>query len=365
MGVLDGEYTCVTPSGFFIDYNSGAFKDGLITGKIISKTSASTFTQAVADTKLESVMEGVVGANGLPEGVWTVTSTGEIPLIQKRYFRNGRLICIEERDESTGERNLCYCVFDGLNKAPDLSLIRDTIVDGREGVVYKGQLAMLVEDDSEIHYNSKMEKHMLGHYGASAAIPEHLRALDSTVRKQAESWDYTYSIKAFKDYLAKIERIKQEKEDSIRREQILIESEKRNAEFLANRRYGVYWDEFLRGHIRNIGYGMSKVTNTDGKIIKCEQNDRETSFYISKKKKLSGHFTKENVLTTAGNVYHHENTDYAFFENDEHTMIVFVSKQAAFLIVKEEDEVSGNFVKRGNVKSVYEIKDSALNCLEL
>lgn len=203
-GVLNGEYFCVTIPSLFVEQDSGAFKNGMIVGKIIWKKSASAFTRAVADTKVESIMEGVVGANGLPEGVWTITTTGEIPMVQKRYFHNGRLICIEERDKSTGERYLCYCVFEGLTKAPDMSLIKDTMVEGKEVVVYKGQSAMLVKDDSKISYNSKMEQNMLGHYGASTAIPEHLRTLDSTVRKQAESWDYTYSVKAFNDYLPNI-----------------------------------------------------------------------------------------------------------------------------------------------------------------
>ena len=216
MGVLDGVYTYVDNSSFFTDYDSGSFKNGLIIGKIIYRKSVNPFSHALTGSKIESVMEGVVGANGRPEGVWTITTTGEIPMAQKRYFHNGRLICIEERDKSTGERYLCYCVFDGLTKAPDMSLIRDTIVEGKEVVVYNGQSAMLVKDNLD-NYNSKMEKNMLGHYCVSAAIPEHLTALDSTVRKQAESWEYTYSLNEYKEYLANQERLRQERrKDSIR-----------------------------------------------------------------------------------------------------------------------------------------------------
>ena len=281
-GVLNGEYFCVTIPSLFVEQDSGAFKNGMIVGKIIWKKSASAFTRAVADTKVESIMEGVVGANGLPEGVWTITTTGEIPMVQKRYFHNGRLICIEERDKSTGERYLCYCVFEGVTKAPDMSLIRDTIVEGKEVVVYKGQSAMLVKDDSKINYNSKMEQNMLGHYGASAAIPEHLRALDSTVRKQAESWDYTYSSNAYKDYLAEVGRLKQMKQDSIRR----VEKEREEVELLWQN-YEVY-NLSAKEELKYVGgIGRGRIT-----IAK----DKNYDF------KISYSFDEENLRTKSGRV---------------------------------------------------------------
>lgn len=216
--ILNGSFYYKQTSSYGTQILVCSFKNGLIVGDF--------YTTYGSDT-----LKGVINSVGLPTGIWTASTTNGIPILQKRYFRNGRLILIEERDESTGERYLCYSIFDGLKNKADINLIKDTIIEGKEGVLYNGHIALLEEDNShgtfDSRYNSRMG--LIGHDCLSESIPTEIRFFTSSIEKQINSWNYTYSEKASQEWMMQIEKQREkrelQKQDSIRR--VLREQEER------------------------------------------------------------------------------------------------------------------------------------------
>ena len=128
---LNGPYTRTIFDDKVKDVCSGTVIEGLIIGKVTEKQSGFFDMEIV----------GEVGKDGLPKGIWTVTQESNMGIVQRRLYRNGALVYVEETDNSTGERTLYYCAFEGQTRAPKASEIRDTIIDEYDCIVYNGHIA--------------------------------------------------------------------------------------------------------------------------------------------------------------------------------------------------------------------------------
>jgi len=366
---LSGDYLLIGTSdgGIYETQYSGKIVNGRIQGKVSFKKTMTLSFGSVKDNSLanECEMTGEIGSDGMPTGIWTVSDKGGIEKVQRRYFHNGVLVAIDEMDNSTGERTLCYCAFDGLKKVPNMQEIKDSVSGNDIYIIYNGQVAIKTKDDKSIDYNSHLGRYSMGDYAVSLAVPLSLMKLSKVIETQVVGWAYVYSEKKIKEIQ---EQKRKERElfvkDSIRQAEN-AQNERKWKEKAANEKFDRFWEGFMEKHLGSI-YGMYTIINTNGKIKKCEQINDVTSFIISKNETLRGHFAKQNVKTNAGNTYQPSDENATILENDEHTMIVFIYKYGktnfSFLIVKDKDQ---HLDRYGRIKAVYEIKDSALKCLNL
>lgn len=86
-------------------------------------------------------VNGAIGANGLPDGIWTIKQKGGIEVTQKRLYLFGGLVAAEEQDFSTGDKYMVYCAFPGQKKIPAVSEITTTTIEGEECIIFHEQTA--------------------------------------------------------------------------------------------------------------------------------------------------------------------------------------------------------------------------------
>ena len=86
-------------------------------------------------------INGTIGTNGLPEGIWTIKQKGGIEITQKRLYLYGGLVAAEEQDFSTGDKYMVYCAFPNQKKMPVAAEITSTTDGDKECIMYQGQTA--------------------------------------------------------------------------------------------------------------------------------------------------------------------------------------------------------------------------------
>lgn len=159
---------------------SGTIVKGQIQGKVTWKRT---------EGKENYELSGMVDSKGVPTGIWTLTNNNRIKMIQNRLYLDGALVSIEEVDNSTGVRNLSYCAFEGITKAPkkeDISFFIDAYAE-EESIAYNDSEAVIGYDDAG--YNSDIK---YGDRGSWGYIPASIIELDSNLSLQVERWKYKY-----------------------------------------------------------------------------------------------------------------------------------------------------------------------------
>ena len=126
---LNGSFVCKK-------YKSGrkytlecSFKNGRMIGEV-------SITLEPTDGKT-STLKGKMDETGLPTGIWTNTDKIGIEVIQKRLYKQGVCVYVEEKNQATGERYMTYSVFDDVTKMS----AAEAMTVGEGGLEYNGQIA--------------------------------------------------------------------------------------------------------------------------------------------------------------------------------------------------------------------------------
>ena len=174
-------------SGSYLDSYSGFIANGRIQGKVTWKRTRDLVYE----------MKGEIDRNGLPTGIWLMTQRGrsskEIDIIQRRLYRNGALVFVEETDKSTREWKMCFCAFEGITKTPIVDKIYDTVVGDYDCIVYKGKIAHRV-NLSKYNYKSRIK---YGNMGSWEMIPDAIIGIDNSLVYHMDMWRDVYSEKEF------------------------------------------------------------------------------------------------------------------------------------------------------------------------
>lgn len=342
-GAISGRYEFIGSSdaGLYITQYTGNIVNGIIQGTVSVRklmTDHSITDNTLADT---CTMTGEVGTDGMPMGVWTVTDKGDIDKIQRRFFHNGALVAIDEMDNSTGERKLCYCAFEGLKKAPKMEEIKDSIAGMDSYIVYNGHSAIKVKDDN-LKYNSNLGRYSLGNNRINVVVPEEIKQLSKSVNKQTEMWNYVYSE-------IKVKEIKEKErkrfiQDSIDNRERMV------------RRANMDIDAELQRY----------MDSTPKKTIKKSSMEGSDVVFKTKSEVFRGEFNKEYMLNSMGEVYQVENIyqKYNVLANKtgDIVLIKFIKRD-----LKTDRSVNVVYLvdKRASEVEVYEVMPSALNGLPL
>lgn len=144
-----------------------------------------------------SKLQGRIGEDGLPIGVWIVTDNIDIEVTQKRLYVQGICVYVEERNQSTGERYSTYSVFEGVKKMPELSDFNISTINGEAHITYNGQTAK--KEDIGNKYETQANAQSLAKNEVYSLIYEILpydgwKDEGSILRNQMESWYYHYSL---------------------------------------------------------------------------------------------------------------------------------------------------------------------------
>lgn len=111
------------------------FENGVLVGDF-SLEHTDSHQKGVTNT-----VNGKIGSNGTPEGIWIIKRKGGIEATQKRLYLYGGLVAAEEQDLSTGDKYLLYCAFPNQKKIPDATEITSSTEDDKEYISYQGLTA--------------------------------------------------------------------------------------------------------------------------------------------------------------------------------------------------------------------------------
>ena len=144
-----------------------------------------------------SKLQGKIGEDGLPIGVWIVTDNIDIEVTQKRLYVQGICVYVEERNQSTGERYSTYSVFEGVKKMPELADFNISTINGETFITYNGQTAK--KERFENNYETQANARSLAKCEVYTLINNQLpiegwREEGSILGNQMNSWWYHYSL---------------------------------------------------------------------------------------------------------------------------------------------------------------------------
>lgn len=319
--------------------NSGNIINGQIQGRVIFEIGGYKMTFEV-------------GADGMPAGIWTITANDEgIEKIQRRFFHKGALVAIDEFDNSTGERILKYCAFEGLNQAPNMDRIKDSITDKNFYIIYDGHIAIRMLDERKtVAVNNLLKSFMLDQ-PTSFIIPSELDVLADNLKlnEQKTKWSYVYSENQFNEQ----KRLEQLERKRFVHDSLLIIKKHQKEIKIANREFTSFLEDISSHYITG-----NKILNIDGKIEKCTNINGKITFIINKEK-IGGKFSKEYVKTSVDEVYIQSSI-----------VEVLSTEDGLILICKYHYDSHYNptnvvllIIKEGPKKGVYEITASAQQCL--
>lgn len=324
-----------------------SFKNGIITGEASLSNKATFF---LSDGEVTSNCRGFINNEGMLDGTWTIHDKGGIERSQKRIFYKGALIYVEENDFSTGEKTICYSAFDKLKKAPNVENIKDTVIYGKKGIVYNGQIALR----TKLHdYTSNVFSYpQLIIY----AFPESFRTSD-LISQQRESWNYAYSEASLRKLEDKAKLERQEREERITDSINIAQARAERERFESRISLHNYIIEFAAKHVLVSGNEFRTITpcNTDGRIKKCSNTNGEITFIIGKET-VKGKFSTDYVKTDAGETFNPFPERLSSTEDGKMLLYKYQVPgcygKCVFLIVKD-----------GPLKGVYELSSSAQKCL--
>jgi len=142
---------------------------------------------------IDRELSGKVGEDGLPMGIWTVTDRGSIKVVQKRYYMNGALIYIDERDDSNGEKKVLFSTFPDMKPA-DI----DSIKNENPNISFNGVVAQKEKNDG-IEFKSVIAfpfgRHMAWYFFYEFPESFMVDYNDRALNKQKDSWRYLYKVK--------------------------------------------------------------------------------------------------------------------------------------------------------------------------
>lgn len=160
------------------------------------------------DENIINSVNGVIGADGLPEGIWTISQKGGIEITQKRLYMYGGLVAVQEQDFSTGDRYMVYSAFSNLQKLPNatdvtISTKKDGCISFQEQTACKHGFELtdhcFYVNSSDIEEMLKKSKHpafgkmwiteLIDLFPGSMWIDE-----ESVFGAQRDNWAYYYSI---------------------------------------------------------------------------------------------------------------------------------------------------------------------------
>ena len=322
------------------------FNNGILTGEASVLYEFDSYS-------ITSDCRGKIDNNGLLHGIWTISNKGGIEITQKRIYYKGSLVYVEEQDFSTGEKTICYTAFEDLKKAPSLETIRDTIVNGWDGIVYNGQIAIKTSS-----YEYKNPSHVK--CSVLSIIDDFPDSMEYSelLSQQRESWTKAYSQYEYESAV-KAQRLKRQKqkEDSIRNANNLHLREKEKAYHA----FVNYLAEIRNNHIKVIeNYNGSYTTvyvttcNTNGTIRKCNSVDGVTTFKIGKET-VEGVFSKDFVKTDAGETFSPQ-PPIELLSNEDGSMLIYQygsDRNKCVLLI----------IKTGTNKGIYTLSSSAQRCL--
>ncbi len=147
-----------------------------------------------------SILQGKIGEDGLPTGIWTLTDKIDVEVAQKRLYMNGVCIYAEEKNQATGERYTTYSVFEGINKMP----VATEITGNETAIEYNGQTATRkdgiysVDGWSDKSFTSQASRQTIAIYEIFTMIekilPSKAWLTDEILGKQLQNWKYHYTV---------------------------------------------------------------------------------------------------------------------------------------------------------------------------
>ena len=189
-----------TQDGLGIGTITCNFINGKLTGdaSFFVKHDVSLFSSEIKEITSECC--GNIDKDGLLQGIWVVHDKGGIERKQKRFYYKGALVYVEEQDFSTGEKTICFSSFNDLKKAPIVEKIKDTMINGKDGIVYEGHIAVRT---NTYNYSTspKVKSEPLYIIGG---LPKGM-----ALSNQGESWKYAYK-EFVKRNLTQIQDVNQE-----------------------------------------------------------------------------------------------------------------------------------------------------------
>lgn len=288
-------------------------------------------------------IQGTIGSDGLPQGIWTLTITGDVDMKQRRFYRNGIVVAIDEFDNSTGERNLIYTPLDNIKTIDAINDIKDTIVYEKKAIVYKGKIAM-PKKDGKPEYNSTMSSFSYGH--RRFLIDSHISDITPATKMQSEKWEYYYSQeeaikfitdkeKQLKEELSRKQKLEEKnRQDSIRKVQA--------KNMISNRNM----DEELDRYARMVPDKKIKKSYIEGKEI----------VFQTKSDVFRGEFKKEFLKNSNGEKY-----ERLFWRNYK----VLSNESCDIVLIKLNNNSIHLIDKRSGNAEVYEVTKSALKGLPI
>lgn len=100
-------------------------------------------------------INGQIGEDGLPAGIWVFKQKGGIEITQKRLYMNGSLVYIQEYDASSGAKTLPFCAFEGITKAPDATQIVSESISEKDCIKYNDKIAYRKNVSISDHYTPR------------------------------------------------------------------------------------------------------------------------------------------------------------------------------------------------------------------
>lgn len=146
---LDGALSGVIHESHYTYKVSCSFTKGYITGQ---------YHLDYLDNWKEGIsyeINGQIGEDGIPTGIWIYRQKGGIEITQKRLYLNGALVYIQEYDASSGMKTLPFCAFEGITKAPDASEIVSESASGVDSIKFQDKVSYRKNVGIEQHYTHK------------------------------------------------------------------------------------------------------------------------------------------------------------------------------------------------------------------
>ena len=341
----------------------GTIKDSIIQGDmLITERRLKKSTNHPETQKIQ----GTIGLDGLPKGMWTLTITGDVDMNQRRFHHNGIVVALDEFDNSTGERNLIYTPLDNIKTTEAVNDIKDTLVYGKKAIVYNGKIAIETKDGNP-EYNSKMSLWSYGNHRFVAIIPSEIEDITPEIKLQFEKWEYYYSQeeaikfiknkeKQLKEELSRKQKLEeQNRQDSIRQARLVYEHNQRES----NNRF----KEELIQYKRTEPVEKIKKSSVEGKDV----------IFQTKDKVFRGEFRKEYVKNDIGEPFDFD--DHLNSSDLRYCLITTVlsNKSGDIVLIRFKEYKSGYFDgfvvylidKRDSKTDVYEVAKSALKKLPL
>ena len=185
-------YSNDLPNGSFKLIKGGSDYKYTITCNLVNGIVIGDVSNRFQRDKIDRELSGKVGEDGLPTGIWTVTDNGAIKVVQKRYYMNGALIYVSERDESTGEKSVLFSTFPDMkisdiesinNENPNISL--------NNRVAKKNKFYSELKSLVSFPFGNKMAWYFFQEFPGSFMIDYN----DGALNKQRMSWEYVYEVR--------------------------------------------------------------------------------------------------------------------------------------------------------------------------